>query len=86
MYVNITNDDDNTTSSNNDTDTEPIPPCPLAFAVRSSGLAGFDDESSHVKNCSEVSTIPMKGKNYAFLLLSCAIATFYDWKSLWYGY
>ena len=55
MYVNVT-DDDNTTSSNNDAESGPIPPCPLVFAARSSGLAGFD-ESSHVKDCSKVSTV-----------------------------
>ena len=55
MYVNVT-DDDNTTSSNNDTETGPIPPCPLMFAARSSGLAGFH-ASSHVKDCSKVSIV-----------------------------
>ena len=56
MYVNVTDNDDNTTSSNNDTETGPIPPCPLMFAVRSSGLAGFD-ASGNVKDCSKVSTV-----------------------------
>ena len=57
-FINIT-EDDNTTSSNNtsnSTDSEPIPPCPMIFAVRSSGIADVD-ASSEIKDCSKVSEI-----------------------------
>ena len=54
-FINITDNTDNTTSSNG-TEEEPIPPCPLIFAVRSSGLADVDG-SSYVKDCSKVSKL-----------------------------
>ena len=69
-YINRTEDDivtdsnnstmsnDATTNSNNkngnNTRSEPIPACPLIFAVRSRGLADVGSYS-YVKDCSEVS-------------------------------